>query len=501
MRIITESDYINIANYIMRNSQLYGDDWNGKTLEELTSKLKSIKINLVETEKDFYTLKGAACIAYYCKRCGDIYFSPAGFRIGRIPKYSKFLCFRCLKKQTFIDKYGVDNPMKNKEIVAKGQETWNNKSKEEFAEIQRRKGETRRNKPQEEKDKTTARVKLTKKERYGDEHYNNPEKNKQTMRERYNVDHPLQYKSFYNAMCEKKKERYGDPYYNNLDKRHETCQERYGKNNACEDHKVIEKINQATINKLGVKRPLQNEYYLNKFHSTMKERYGGKTTFESQVLREKANNTKLDRYGTLSLNFKGYYYGQYFHSLWELAVWIYCIDHNIPIIREPCTLEYTGPNDETHKYIPDFSINGKLVEIKGSQFFNSDGSMRFPYNKKKVNGKWILMTSDEKKYMNDLYKLKHQCGIKHGVEFWKESDCKKYIEYCNTKYPGWNTIFRKDNFYNPSYWCFNIINIGYSLPKYYLPISQQGINPYDIDKENKYHFVKDKGLTPFDIIK
>ena len=166
MKIITESDYINIVNYIIRNSQLYGDDWNGKTLEELTSKLKSIKINLVETEKDFYMLKGAACIAYYCKRCGDVYFSPAGFRIGRIPKYSKFLCFRCLKKQTFIDKYGVDNPMKNKEIVAKGQETWNNKSKEEFAEIQRRKGETRRNKPQEEKDKTTARVKLTKKERY-----------------------------------------------------------------------------------------------------------------------------------------------------------------------------------------------------------------------------------------------------------------------------------------------------------------------------------------------
>ena len=91
MKTITESDYINIANYIIRNSQSYGDDWNSKTLEELISKLKSIKINLVETEKDLYTLKGAACIAYYCKRCGDIYFSPSGFRIGRIPKYSKFL--------------------------------------------------------------------------------------------------------------------------------------------------------------------------------------------------------------------------------------------------------------------------------------------------------------------------------------------------------------------------------------------------------------------------
>ena len=161
--------------------------------------------------------------------------------------------------------------------------------------------------------------------------------------------------------------------------------------------------------------------------------------------------------------------------------------------------EYKDFENNFHKYIPDFSINGKLVEIKGSQFFNSDGSMRFPYNKKKVNGEWINMTIEEKKYMDDLYERKHQCGLSNGVEFWKESDCKKYIDYCNTKYPGWNNIFRKDNFYNPSYWCYDIINIGYPQPQYYLPISQQGISLYDINKEDKYHFVKDKGLTPFDI--
>ena len=116
-----------------------------------------------------------------------------------------------------------------------------------------------------------------------------------------------------------------------------------------------------------------------------------------------------------------------------------------------------------------------------------------------IDGKWVKYTDNELEYLNDKTERKHQCGIKHGVEFWKESDCKKYIDYCNTKYPNWNAIYRKDNFYNPSYWCFNIINIGYPLPKYYLPISQQGINPYDINKDNKYHFVSDKGLTLFDI--
>ena len=118
-----------------------------------------------------------------------------------------------------------------------------------------------------------------------------------------------------------------------------------------------------------------------------------------------------------------------------------------------------------------------------------------------IDGEWINMTIEEKKYMDDLYERKHQCGIKHGVEFWKESDCKKYIDYCNTKYPNWNNIFRKDNFYNPSYWCYDIVPNGMIQPQYYLPISQQGINPYDINKDEKHHFVKDKGLTSFDIVK
>ena len=253
---------------------------------------------------------------------------------------------------------------------------------------------------------------------------------------------------------ETKFERYGDPNYNNRNQARETCFKRYGGPTGNHDPAIKAKIRE-TNNKLHNGQYSQNELF--------------------------------------------YYYGQSFHSSWELAVWIYCIDNNVPIIRDPCMFEYNDSNGETHSYTPDFMIDGKLVEIKGDQYFKEDGIMRFPYNKKKINNKWIDMTYEEKLYYNDLYERKHQCGLEHGVEFWRKKDIKPYIDYCNKKCPNWDTAFRKDSFYNPSYWCFNIINIGYPQPQYFIPISQQGINPYDINKDDEYHFVSDKGLTPFDI--
>ena len=51
-------------------------------------------------------------------------------------------------------------------------------------------------------------------------------------------------------------------------------------------------------------------------------------------------------------------------SSWELAYVIYCLDHKIDIKRntEKRTYEYNG---KIKNYIPDFIVEGKLVEIKG----------------------------------------------------------------------------------------------------------------------------------------
>lgn len=62
---------------------------------------------------------------------------------------------------------------------------------------------------------------------------------------------------------------------------------------------------------------------------------------------------------------KGWYNGVFFDSQWELAFWIYCIDHNISIRRNE-TKFYYNVNDKKHYYLPDFIINDcEIVEIKG----------------------------------------------------------------------------------------------------------------------------------------
>lgn len=61
---------------------------------------------------------------------------------------------------------------------------------------------------------------------------------------------------------------------------------------------------------------------------------------------------------------KGWYKGIFCDSSWELAFVIYHIDHNIPIKRCEEKLQYEM-NGKIRKYLPDFVVNDKIVEIKG----------------------------------------------------------------------------------------------------------------------------------------
>ena len=61
---------------------------------------------------------------------------------------------------------------------------------------------------------------------------------------------------------------------------------------------------------------------------------------------------------------KGWYKSFFCDSSWELAYVIYCLDHSINISRNTTIrlYEYEG---KIRKYIPDFIVDGKLIEIKG----------------------------------------------------------------------------------------------------------------------------------------
>ena len=61
---------------------------------------------------------------------------------------------------------------------------------------------------------------------------------------------------------------------------------------------------------------------------------------------------------------KGWIRNIFCDSSWELAYVLYCTDHNVDIKRntEKFAYEYQG---KIRNYIPDFIVNGSLVEVKG----------------------------------------------------------------------------------------------------------------------------------------
>jgi hypothetical protein len=61
---------------------------------------------------------------------------------------------------------------------------------------------------------------------------------------------------------------------------------------------------------------------------------------------------------------KGWYKGIFCDSSWELALVIYCIDHSIVIERNLASRTYIW-DGEIRKYLPDFIVDGSLVEVKG----------------------------------------------------------------------------------------------------------------------------------------
>jgi len=149
------------------------------------------------------------------------------------------------KKQTYMKKYGVDNPLKNKEIREK--------------------------------------MKQTCLEKYG---VDNPGKNKkvqekmkQTCMEKYGVDHPWQSKEVQEKM------------------KH-TCLKKYGVDNPLKNKEVQEKKKQTCLENLGVEYPAQSRKAQEKMKQTCMKKYGVDYPSQSKEVKEKVIQTNLERYGS-----------------------------------------------------------------------------------------------------------------------------------------------------------------------------------------------------------
>jgi hypothetical protein len=91
----------------------------------------------------------------------------------------------------------------------------------------------------------------------------------------------------------------------------------------------------------------------------------GHTTKTKQRLSAVAKERNLGGYVQGSgRGKKGWYNGFFCDSSWELAYVIYCLEHSIDIKRNIEKRQYIW-NGEIKTYIPDFVVNGDLIEIKG----------------------------------------------------------------------------------------------------------------------------------------
>lgn len=96
--------------------------------------------------------------------------------------------------------------------------------------------------------------------------------------------------------------------------------------------------------------------------------------------------------------------------------------------------EYGG---KSHRYFPDFMVEGEFIELKGDHFFDESGKMRNPFR----DPRWT-----DQEYLDECrkYETKHQCMLVNGVKILRESQYAKYIKYAEDKYgEGFLRKFKK----------------------------------------------------------
>ena len=152
-------------------------------------------------------------------------------------------------KQTCLEKYGVDAPMKSSKIKEKSKQ-----------------------------------VCL---EKYGVENisqfFETKEKYKQTCLEKYGVDNPFKLeKTKINSHSKEAKE-----------KQRKTCLEKYGVENSFQSKEVRQKYKENYKRKYGVENPFQNEIIKEKIKQTCLEKYGVDKAIKNPIISNKAINTRI----------------------------------------------------------------------------------------------------------------------------------------------------------------------------------------------------------------
>lgn len=212
-------------------------------------------------------------------------------------------------------------------------------------------------------------------------------KYKNTSKERYGTDNP--------AKSEKIKE---ITKKNNLEK--------YGVDNPAKLESIKEKAKEVNLKKYGAE--YHHKFGSEEFKKDCIRIYGVDNPAKSEKVKEKIKETNLKKYSTaapcqnyevLKKCFKNIFYDNvYFDSSWEVAYWIWCKNHNKDIKRN--TQMYDLSNGT--KCLPDFIVDGKIVEIKGDHLKNQK-SYKYKFEFYKKNNVTVLSYDDLLPIFKEVY--------------------------------------------------------------------------------------------------
>ena len=227
---------------------------------------------------------------------------------AKIPPCSKE-CKRILRRQNNMKKYGVDHPMKLKEVREKQYRTMKDRYGVEHAlqssELKNKAMETNSKKFGTDwaiaNEEVHNRAKETMKKKYGapttlqskelrkkyeytmNATYgvSNPmkceeirNKSKDTLKYKYGVDNPMKCEEIRNRMSNTIRKRLPSEWEDIKNKCKTTWMNNLGVDNPSKDKQVIDKITDTFLRKYGVKRAIEVPEFRNKMINTMIERYG-----------------------------------------------------------------------------------------------------------------------------------------------------------------------------------------------------------------------------------